>query len=805
MLFQESEDENMYITSKYEPPTDFDTITINTTNVSTNFGTISPTTNVPTNISKYEPSTDYDTIDAIATPTKNGSVDLDMVTVPVTSITNIPDNYGTITPMAEVPEFFLLPEVDINTCRVLLKPYHPRSASSAVSNSSALQKDDHQSNEGPLIYYEPNLTPETLAETNAKVTKNIEHQLRQPKGDPRINREYALSLNVKRQKYCKSLQVLTYEQDKKTHNRKESTVIISFLDKFMLESQIRENFEECGFIQECNIEKHPDYNHSLGIATVTYYGDDDGVALNAAREAVIRFNGKQISGGPPIKVELDNDGSKLKSAIDAYISEGQTQKESHSPSNSHKSTPLANDIDMEIDDIPSPSPPMAPPAAPPIKVPLDPPPSRSLDSIKSKFTHSIPTSKTPVTKDSTSTTKLPVKDSTKMSLKDSVPASKMLSKPFSTSKMSSKDFDSDIKGSSKEFTSIPKISSKDYTKLFNEVFDKNEQKQDMQFMNDDKEDGEIDSNTEEPTPRSIKVKGLERGPFDSSWRYPAESRARLSSWRDYDHLQYDSDRHGLDRRRRNSSRDRSNKGKYSTERSRSRSRDRSPNGFQNWNRDREGNHGRYHDSYRSRDRDCTSSREYESSRKHDRDTARSRGRESDQSRDKDNARNNDRDRDYLYNRNPSERSQTSRNDEKKIQPEKEDGNTDPNSSIKIEEEEKIGISFLEAFHDLKDLPSFRKRSNLNNTKDSKKKQEISMKDQKNLSTHESKDVNRDSQQKITSSSSIQSKKPITKKSSESIDNESDGYGTHDTDDKSYGSVRRKNTKQSIRPSNRKSL
>ncbi|CAG8843577.1 549_t:CDS:1, partial [Racocetra persica] len=137
-----------------------------------------------------------------------------------------------------------------------------------------------------------------------------------------------------------------------------------------------------------------------------------------------------------------------------------------------------------------------------------------------------------------------------------------------------------------------------------------------------------------------------------------------------------------------------------------------------------------------------------------------------------------------------------------IKSEKEDGNTDLNTSIKIEEEEKIGISFIDAFHDLKDLPRFRKRSNLNNAKDSKKKQEILTKDQKNLSTHESKDVNRDSQQKITSSSPIQSKKPITKKSSESIDNESDGYGTHDTDDKSYGSIRRKSNKQSTRPSKR---
>ncbi|CAG8551091.1 1095_t:CDS:2, partial [Scutellospora calospora] len=117
------------------------------------------------------------------------------------------------------------------------------------------------------------------------------------------------------------------------------------------------------------------------------------------------------------------------------------------------------------------------------------------------------------------------------------------------------------------------------------------------------------------------------------------------------------------------------------------------------------------------------------------------------------------------------------------------------SGVKIEEEEKIGISFSEL--DLKDLPSFRKRSNLNNTKDLKKKQKNLANDQKHSSTLESKDVNRE---EIVPSSSVQSKKPIIKKSSKSGDNESDGYGTQDTDERSYEGISRKNFKQSTKPS-----
>ncbi|CAG8457786.1 3614_t:CDS:10 [Diversispora eburnea] len=217
-----------------------------------------------------------------------------------------------------------------------------------------------------IIYYDPQLSSITLEETNAAVARNLEHQLRHPLGDPRVNRDYALNLVVKRQKYCNSLQVLTYERDTESKNRKESSVLVYSITNSTTERQIREVFEECGFIQNCEVKSH-------GIARITFFGETDGTALHSAREAVIRFNGKQISEGHSVKVELDNDSNK-------------------------HTTPLANDIDMEIDEIPSPPPSltmappppmaqlpmappppitppsMAPPAAAPIKIPSEPPP-----------------------------------------------------------------------------------------------------------------------------------------------------------------------------------------------------------------------------------------------------------------------------------------------------------------------------------------------------------------------------------------------------------------------------------------------
>jgi hypothetical protein len=85
-------------------------------------------------------------------------------------------------------------------------------------------------------------------------------------------------------------------------------VFISQLDKFVTEHQLQIPFEECGNVLYCKIEKNQIHNYSLGLARLTFYGENDGDALNAARDSIFKFNGKQLFNGPPIKLELDNDG-----------------------------------------------------------------------------------------------------------------------------------------------------------------------------------------------------------------------------------------------------------------------------------------------------------------------------------------------------------------------------------------------------------------------------------------------------------------------------------------------------------------
>ncbi|CAG8734017.1 11109_t:CDS:2, partial [Acaulospora morrowiae] len=282
-----------------------------------------------------------------------------------------PNNIVSITTSSNfttVPEFFLKLEVDLDT-KVILKPSKTHSHSTTLNATSSLSEDAQQGEES-IIYYDPKLSSETLEETNTAVARNLEHQLQRPLGDPRVNRNYAINIVTKR------------------HN-------------FMTESSVRELFEECGLVKDCEIEKNPDNSQSLGIARITYFGEIEGTALNSAREAVIRFNGKQISDGQPVKVELDNDGSKLRMTIEKMTSEFRLQREQteqHSPINHNKhTTPLPNDIDMEIDEIPSPSPPITIP----IKAPLDPPPPRSSENTKNNSTT--------LTVSSTKTSKEPAK------------------------------------------------------------------------------------------------------------------------------------------------------------------------------------------------------------------------------------------------------------------------------------------------------------------------------------------------------------------------------------------------------------
>ncbi|CAJ0769247.1 16968_t:CDS:1, partial [Entrophospora sp. SA101] len=92
-----------------------------------------------------------------------------------------------------------------------------------------------------------------------------------------------------------------------TCHPKEASIFISNIDKLIVERQLQSYFDECGLIKYCNIKRDPILNESLSLARITYYDETEGVALNAAREAVSRLNGRQFYNNMPINVELDND------------------------------------------------------------------------------------------------------------------------------------------------------------------------------------------------------------------------------------------------------------------------------------------------------------------------------------------------------------------------------------------------------------------------------------------------------------------------------------------------------------------
>jgi hypothetical protein len=153
---------------------------------------------------------------------------------------------------------------------------------------------------------------------------------------------------------------------------------------------------------------------------------------------------------------------------------------------------------------------------------------------------------------------------------------------------------------------------------------------------DDKEEGEIDSNYEEESlygpvsgHSSSKDKGrwFERYSIDSNSQHLDYSIPTVvPSKRSYDQYipDYSNDRNrniNQERRRRNSSRERFIRNNLTTERSRSRSRGRSPSSQQR-SRDRDYGRSRNYDSVRSRDRESIQIYSRDSSRSHDRDISR---------------------------------------------------------------------------------------------------------------------------------------------------------------------------------------
>ncbi|CAI2175006.1 1603_t:CDS:2 [Funneliformis geosporum] len=473
------------------------------------------------------------------------------------------------------PEYFPILEVD-NKSRLILRHYKPRnrsfSAPAAPHVQQGIQEDDRKVDHDFIILHDPKLTLETL-QRRISLTRNGDQLRRYSMSDPRGPlRGYGRRINGKRQRYLKSLQILKYESDNNANQPKEASIFISQLDKFVTEGQLRVQFEECGNIIYCKIENVPIHNDSLGLARLTFYGENNGDALNSARDSIFKFNGKSLFNGPPIKLELDNDGSKLKTAVNTIIAESQHSLE-HSVSNkiSEPSPSPLPDDDMEIGD--APSPPAVIVSVLVTKVQSISQTSVLFDKAKRKVT--LSTSNKTLARDSHVS---PERIEQKIELPPKRP------------------------------------------------------------IDDDKEEGEIDSNYEEESygPASGLSSSREKGKWFE--RYSLDSNAQhldysiptvVPSKRSYDQYipDYSNDRNrhlNQERRRRNSSRERFIRNNLTVERSRSRSRGRSPIGsnIQQRSRDRDYGRSRNHEPIRNRDRDSIQSYKRDSSRSHDRDMSR---------------------------------------------------------------------------------------------------------------------------------------------------------------------------------------
>ncbi|CAJ0915651.1 5854_t:CDS:2, partial [Entrophospora sp. SA101] len=254
-------------------------------------------------------------------------------------------------------DYFPILEVDQKS-RVIKRQYNPESrsfldpATTSFFNSLRCDQQDY------VVLLDPQLFPETLQRKLTGVSLK-ERKQPEPVLDPRGNdRDYVKSALNKRQKYTKKFRIIKYEGEVNTCHPKEASIFISNIDKLIVERQLQSYFDECGLIKYCNIKRDPILNESLSLARITYYDETEGVALNAAREAVSRLNGRQFYNNMPINVELDNDGSKLRAAMDMTTTKRPINL---SPIKLPETKILDftlgitnHDDDMEIDDAPSP-------------------------------------------------------------------------------------------------------------------------------------------------------------------------------------------------------------------------------------------------------------------------------------------------------------------------------------------------------------------------------------------------------------------------------------------------------------------
>ncbi|KAG9299936.1 hypothetical protein G9A89_009664 [Geosiphon pyriformis] len=270
-----------------------------------------------------------------------------------------------------------------------------------------------QPGEDYKVIYDPALDVNNLVSNRNKPIYRIQGRVG-PHETPIVLTDPRLTLTQRKprrkQQYLETLASVEFEYDEHSRGPPPPTsVLLSNLSPVTTERQITTMFMTYGEILHTKLETHPSTGGSLGLARITYGGND---ARKAARLAVQEGNNRRI-GNNNVMVEFDPDGEELKKAVEEMINKQKSSVLNLANENRETTPPLAND-DMEIGEAPTPpanpppppiSPPLpptpfAPPAAAPILTPTEPPPVLSIDSLKIKFAKTSLTNNHSTTKDS---------------------------------------------------------------------------------------------------------------------------------------------------------------------------------------------------------------------------------------------------------------------------------------------------------------------------------------------------------------------------------------------------------------------
>ncbi|KAL1922475.1 uncharacterized protein VTP21DRAFT_10014 [Calcarisporiella thermophila] len=168
---------------------------------------------------------------------------------------------------------------------------------------------------------------------------------------------YGPSMSRGKQMYKSELKLVRFKVDENTVvPRPQVSVFVSHLSTFATKAQVMTVFSSFGKVEKVEIAQCPTTGASLGLARVIFDAKtkSEEEAARAARRAVERGN-KLMIGETAIKVELDEDGSKLSEAIEALNRAAEMEapiREEKREKSREESTSHTQDegyMDMEID------------------------------------------------------------------------------------------------------------------------------------------------------------------------------------------------------------------------------------------------------------------------------------------------------------------------------------------------------------------------------------------------------------------------------------------------------------------------